>query len=87
MENFIRLTKRDKFMIQQHDTVEVGRGLVEVVDAAAEVPAEDPVAAIRQLLALADSADLCLIPYGGGTSVAGHINPPASTRPRRPLPP
>ncbi|WP_057438977.1 FAD-binding oxidoreductase [uncultured Pseudomonas sp.] len=36
---------------------------------------------IRQLLALADSADLCLIPYGGGTSVAGHINPPASTRP------
>jgi alkyldihydroxyacetonephosphate synthase len=36
---------------------------------------------IRQLLALAHQQDLCLIPYGGGTSVAGHINPPDSTRP------
>lgn len=30
---------------------------------------------IRELLALAQERDLCLIPYGGGTSVAGHINP------------
>ena len=30
---------------------------------------------------LADSRDLQLIPYGGGTSVAGHINPQASRRP------
>lgn len=36
---------------------------------------------IRALLALAEQQDLCLIPYGGGTSVAGHINPPLSTRP------
>ncbi|ULT73518.1 FAD-binding oxidoreductase [Pseudomonas sp. BC42] len=36
---------------------------------------------IRQLLALAEDRDLCLIPYGGGTSVAGHINPPWSERP------
>lgn len=36
---------------------------------------------IRHLLALAQSQDLCLIPYGGGTSVAGHINPPSSARP------
>ncbi|WP_449123634.1 FAD-binding oxidoreductase [Pseudomonas sp. MPG01] len=36
---------------------------------------------IRQLLALAHEQDLCLIPYGGGTSVAGHINPPDSERP------
>ncbi|SNY52843.1 alkyldihydroxyacetonephosphate synthase [Pseudomonas sp. LAMO17WK12:I10] len=36
---------------------------------------------VRQLLALAEQQDLCLIPYGGGTSVAGHINPPVSTRP------
>ncbi|WP_336341872.1 FAD-binding oxidoreductase [Pseudomonas atacamensis] len=36
---------------------------------------------IRQLLALAHDQDLCLIPYGGGTSVAGHINPPNSARP------
>jgi len=36
---------------------------------------------IRQLLALAQAQDLCLIPYGGGTSVAGHINPPDSARP------
>lgn len=36
---------------------------------------------IRELLAQADSRDLQLIPYGGGTSVAGHINPQASRRP------
>ncbi|WP_236203782.1 FAD-binding oxidoreductase [Pseudomonas protegens] len=36
---------------------------------------------IRQLLALAEDRDLCLIPYGGGTSVAGHINPGWSERP------
>ncbi|MCU1748608.1 FAD-binding oxidoreductase [Pseudomonas sp. 6D_7.1_Bac1] len=36
---------------------------------------------IRQLLALAQTRDLCLIPYGGGTSVAGHINPTISSRP------
>jgi len=38
-------------------------------------------AAIRQLLKLAEEQDVCLIPYGGGTSVAGHINPPNSARP------
>ena len=36
---------------------------------------------IRRLLQLAHEQDLCLIPYGGGTSVAGHINPPSSARP------
>lgn len=36
---------------------------------------------IRKLLAWAEHQDLVLIPYGGGTSVAGHINPEASTRP------
>ena len=36
---------------------------------------------IRRLLLLAHEQDLCLIPYGGGTSVAGHINPPSSARP------
>ncbi|MBF3044371.1 FAD-binding protein, partial [Pseudomonas aeruginosa] len=36
---------------------------------------------IRALLALAESRDLQLIPYGGGTSVAGHINPPLTQRP------
>ncbi|MDH4872584.1 FAD-binding oxidoreductase [Pseudomonas sp. BN515] len=36
---------------------------------------------IRQLLALAVERDLVLIPYGGGTSVAGHINPQAGERP------
>lgn len=36
---------------------------------------------VRELLALAEAQNLCLIPYGGGTSVAGHINPPTSTRP------
>ena len=36
---------------------------------------------VAELLALAKSYDLEVIPYGGGTSVAGHINPKASKRP------
>ena len=36
---------------------------------------------IRALLHLAKERDLLLIPYGGGTSVAGHINPPPLDRP------
>ncbi|MDH4569528.1 FAD-binding oxidoreductase [Pseudomonas sp. BN414] len=36
---------------------------------------------IRELLTLAAERDLVLIPYGGGTSVAGHINPQAGERP------
>ncbi len=38
-------------------------------------------AQVRELLALAAERDLCLIPYGGGTSVAGHINPLHGPRP------
>ena len=36
---------------------------------------------IRELLAWACQQDALLIPYGGGTSVAGHINPQAGDRP------
>ncbi len=36
---------------------------------------------IRPLIALALEYGIRLIPYGGGTSVAGHINPPASDTP------
>ena len=36
---------------------------------------------IRELLRYAERTDCLLIPYGGGTSVAGHINPPASDKP------
>jgi alkyldihydroxyacetonephosphate synthase len=36
---------------------------------------------IRQLMAWAVSHDVLLIPYGGGTSVAGHINPQAGDKP------
>ncbi len=36
---------------------------------------------IRELLAWAQKHDVTLIPYGGGTSVAGHINPQAGQRP------
>lgn len=36
---------------------------------------------IRDLLAWARQQDLIVIPYGGGTSVAGHINPQAGQRP------
>jgi len=36
---------------------------------------------IRELLELAQTRDLVLIARGGGTSVAGHVNPPRSTRP------
>jgi len=38
-------------------------------------------AQVRELLAWAVQHDVTLIPYGGGTSVAGHINPQASARP------
>lgn len=38
-------------------------------------------AQIRELLAWARQRDAIVIPYGGGTSVAGHINPAASARP------
>jgi alkyldihydroxyacetonephosphate synthase len=38
-------------------------------------------AQIRELLAWAQQQDVILIPYGGGTSVAGHINPQASSKP------
>ena len=30
---------------------------------------------IRELMALARTEDFTVIPYGGGTSVVGHINP------------
>ncbi|WP_160287740.1 FAD-binding oxidoreductase [Pseudomonas knackmussii] len=36
---------------------------------------------IRELMRYAEAQDCLLIPYGGGTSVAGHINPPASDKP------
>ncbi|MCY1487110.1 putative FAD-linked oxidoreductase [compost metagenome] len=36
---------------------------------------------IRELLQFAEIHDCLLIPYGGGTSVAGHINPPDAARP------
>ena len=38
-------------------------------------------AQVRELLAWAATQDLVLIVYGGGTSVAGHINPQAGDRP------
>jgi alkyldihydroxyacetonephosphate synthase len=36
---------------------------------------------VRALLRLARSLGACIIPYGGGTSVVGHINPPAGDAP------
>ena len=36
---------------------------------------------VEQLLALAEEHDLVVIPFGGGTSVVGHINPQADERP------
>lgn len=36
---------------------------------------------VAELLAHAQAHDIEVIPYGGGTSVAGHINPRASSRP------
>ncbi|CAD5108145.1 FAD-binding oxidoreductase [Zestomonas carbonaria] len=38
-------------------------------------------AQIRELLAWAAERDVIVIPYGGGTSVAGHINPQSGDRP------
>jgi alkyldihydroxyacetonephosphate synthase len=42
-------------------------------------PSEE--ADIADLFAFARRTGACLIPYGGGTSVVGHINPPADERP------
>lgn len=36
---------------------------------------------VKSLLRWAQDKDVLVIPYGGGTSVAGHINPPAIDRP------
>ena len=36
---------------------------------------------VEQLLKLASEHDIIVIPFGGGTSVVGHINPPKDTRP------
>ena len=36
---------------------------------------------VRELLALAKENNLIVIPYGGGTSVVGHINPEISDKP------
>ncbi len=36
---------------------------------------------VEQLLKLAQEHDLIVIPFGGGTSVVGHINPPKDARP------
>ena len=36
---------------------------------------------LRELLREAHKKNLCVIPYGGGTSVVGHINPVADERP------
>ena len=36
---------------------------------------------VRELLDMARRGGFAVIPYGGGTSVVGHINPPASERP------
>ncbi|MDF3030099.1 MAG: FAD-linked oxidase [Moraxellaceae bacterium] len=47
-------------------------------DGVAEPESRDQV---RQLLDYARQHDLVVIPYGGGTSVAGHINPLAGARP------
>src|SRR5699024_5775706 len=38
-------------------------------------------AQVRDLLDWCQQEHICLIPYGGGTSVAGHINPPEGQRP------
>jgi alkyldihydroxyacetonephosphate synthase len=38
-------------------------------------------AEVKALLVWAQEHDVLVIPYGGGTSVAGHINPPASDKP------
>ncbi len=36
---------------------------------------------VKEILALAREKDLVVIPYGGGTSVCGHINPEPSAKP------
>jgi alkyldihydroxyacetonephosphate synthase len=47
-------------------------------DGVAQPSSEEEVA---KLIAFARESDLRIIPYGGGTSVVGHINPPQDERP------
>lgn len=86
-----RLPAHDLYSIDAHDRLLHARGqslpdwlalregTLGVYPDAVAFP--ESAAAIRQLLKLAEERDVCLIPYGGGTSVAGHINPPNSARP------
>lgn len=61
------------------DWLAMREGCFEVFPDGVALP--ETAAQIRELLAWAQQQDVILIPYGGGTSVAGHINPQASEQP------
>lgn len=61
------------------DWLAMRAGQPERVPDAVAFPVSD--AQVHQLLVWAAETNLLLIPYGGGTSVAGHINTPVSERP------
>jgi alkyldihydroxyacetonephosphate synthase len=61
------------------DWVALRYGGIETFPDGVAYPASDE--EVRDLFAYAQRAGACLIPYGGGTSVVGHINPRASDAP------
>jgi alkyldihydroxyacetonephosphate synthase len=61
------------------DWVALRYGRIETFPDGVAYPASDE--EVRGIFAYARRAGACLIPYGGGTSVVGHINPPASDVP------
>ncbi len=61
------------------DWIALRTGVVGVFPDGVAHPTDD--AQVRELLAYGRDAGVRLIPYGGGTSVAGHINPPPGDAP------
>lgn len=61
------------------DWVELRHGTVDTFPDAVAFPETE--ADVRELMSLAVEQDAIVIPYGGGTSVVGHLTPPKSQRP------
>lgn len=60
------------------DWIALRSGSIETFPDAVAYPESEET--LQDLIALAQAQNACIIPYGGGTSVVGHINPIASAR-------
>ncbi len=61
------------------DWIALRSGCIAVFPDGIAYPTTD--AQVRDLIRYGQALGACLIPYGGGTSVVGHINPPAADAP------